>query len=49
MGIANQFEEIGFLFTEKGLIAVLAQTAATFMAPVALPGISGKQSSHYCG
>jgi hypothetical protein len=47
MDVAHQFEKIWFLFTEKGLVAVLVQMAVTPVALVELLGIPDEQSSHY--
>jgi hypothetical protein len=47
MNIADQFEKIWFIFTEKGFISVLVRMAVTSVAPVELLGISGEYPSHY--
>jgi len=46
MNIPDQLQQIGILFTQKGLIAILKQVAVAFMPSVKLLSIAGQNPAH---
>jgi hypothetical protein len=45
--VAHEFEQIGLLLTQDGLVPVLEQITVAAVAPVEFRGIPGEQSPHH--
>ena len=47
MYVPNQFQEVGVLIADDGLISVLEEMAAAVVAKVEDDGVTGEQAPHH--
>jgi hypothetical protein len=47
--VANEFEEVWFLFHDDGLVSILEEMPAPLVSPIERPRISGEKRTHGAG